>query len=163
MKKNDSAANARLRYRVRELRAQDIGKGFLETLENLTDTGGLTPKDARGIFMAIRRNPLHRIFVAVASDGQVVGATTLFVEPKFIHGGGLVGHIEDVAVREGHEGKGGGISLVRDAVEKASGLCCYKCILDCKPDVVGFYQGLGFRSNNVGMRIELKSEPQRTR
>jgi glucosamine-phosphate N-acetyltransferase len=159
MKKNSSAASARLRYRVRELRAQDVEKGFLETLENLSDTGGLTPKEARAIIRNMRRNPLHHVFVAVASDGQVVGATTLLVEPKFIHRGGLVGHIEDVVVREGHEEKGVGGSLVRAAVEKASGLGCYKCILDCKAGLVGFYERLGFRSNDVGMRIDLKAEP----
>jgi len=156
MKKNSSSERATQQYKVRELRAADLERGFLETLRNLSDTGGLSPKEARGILRTLKRNPLHHVFVAVAGDGQVVGATTLFVEHKFIHRGGLVGHIEDVVVRKGHEGKGVGGTLVGAAVLKAKELGCYKCILDCKDELVGFYETLGFRRHEVGMRIDLR-------
>ncbi len=144
-------------YKVRELRDADFDKGFLETLSNLSDLDGLFPKEGRKIFSVMKRDPLYHVFVAVASDGQVIGATTLLVEQKFIHRGGLVGHIEDVAVRKGHEGKGVGGSVVGAAVEKARELGCYKVILDCKSDLVDFYKKLGFRTHEVEMRIDLKS------
>jgi glucosamine-phosphate N-acetyltransferase len=153
-------------YEIRELRASDLGNGFVETLGNLTDTGGLTPGAARKILRSMRRARLYHILVAIGADGQVVGATTLFVEQKFIHGGGLVGHIEDVAVRRGYEGRGVGGSLVKAAVETAEGLACYKCILDCKDELVGFYEKLGFRRHDVGMRIDFRRDlsrnPRRT-
>ena len=61
------------------------------------------------ILKEIKSNPLHKIFVAILQDGKneglVIGATTLLVEPKFIFGGGRVGHIEDVAVRFDTSGK----------------------------------------------------------
>ena len=44
------------------------------------------------------------IFVAIL-DGKVVGSTTLLIEPKFIHNGGLVGHIEDVVVNKEFQGQ----------------------------------------------------------
>jgi glucosamine-phosphate N-acetyltransferase len=163
MKKNGSSESARQHHEVRELRTGDVEKGFLETLGNLSDTGGLSPKEARNIITTIRRNPLYHVFVAAASDGQVVGTTTLIVEQKFIHRGGLVGHIEDVAVRRGYEGKGVGGSLVAAAVEKAKELGCYKCILDCKAELVDFYERLGFRRHDVGMRIDLKPKRPRKR
>ena len=137
-----------------------MGNGFVETLGNLTDIGGLTPGMARKILRTMRRAPLYHILVAVGADEQVVGATTLLVEQKFIHGGGLVGHIEDVAVRKGYEGRGVGGSLVKAAVEMAEGLACYKCILDCNDQVVGFYEKLGFRVHDVGMRIDFKRNSQ---
>ncbi|MDA4116470.1 MAG: GNAT family N-acetyltransferase [Thaumarchaeota archaeon] len=147
-------------YEVRELRAADLGKGLVETLGNLSTTGGLTSAAARKVLRTMRRSPLYHVLVAVGSDGQVVGATTLLIEQKFIHGGGLVGHIEDVAVRKGHEGRGVGGSLVKAAVEMAEELACYKCILDCKDELVGFYEKLGFRRHDVGMRIDFKRGPR---
>jgi glucosamine-phosphate N-acetyltransferase len=154
MKKTKPAGGHPHAYEVRELRDADLGNGFLETLGNLSDTGGLTPAAARKILRTMRRTPLYHVFVAVGADGQVVGATTLLVEKKFIHKGGLVGHIEDVAVRKGYEGRGVGGSLVKAAVELAEELACYKCILDCKDEVLGFYEKLGFHRHDVGMRID---------
>ncbi|MGH9919274.1 MAG: GNAT family N-acetyltransferase [Nitrososphaerales archaeon] len=143
-------------YEIRELRATDLGNGLVETLGNLSDTGGLTPATARKVLRTMKRSPLYHVLVAVNSDGQVMGATTLLVEQKFIHGGGLVGHIEDVTVRKGYEGRGVGGSLVKAAVEMAEELACYKCILDCKDELVGFYEKLGFRRHDVGMRVDFK-------
>ena len=153
--KKDASENKRQQYKVRELRDADLEKGFLDTLANLSDVGGLAPSEVRAIFGAMKSNPIYQIIVAVANDGQVIGATTLLVEQKFIHRGGLVGHIEDVVVRKGHEGKGVGGSVVRAAVEKARELGCYKVILDCKADLVDFYKKLGFSEHDVGMRIDL--------
>lgn len=148
-------------YKVRELRSSDLSKGFLETLGSLSDVEGLAPEEARKILKAMKRAPLYRVFVASDANGDVIGATTLLVEQKFIHRGGMVGHIEDVAVKKGYEGMGVGSSLVSAAVETARGLGCYKCILDCKEELVGFYQRLGFRAHDVGMRIDLKRSPSK--
>jgi glucosamine-phosphate N-acetyltransferase len=165
MKKTAQGGTTRA-YEIRELKAADFRNGFIETLGNLTDTGGLTPGAARKVLRTMRRARLYHVLVAVGADGQVLGATTLFVEQKFIHGGGLVGHIEDVAVRKGYEGMGVGGSLVKAGVEMAEGLACYKCILDCNDEMAGFYEKLGFRRHDVGMRIDfrgnLKRNPKRT-
>jgi glucosamine-phosphate N-acetyltransferase len=148
-------------YEIRELTAPDLGRGFIETLGNLSDTGGLTPGSAQKILERMGRASLYHVLVAVESDGRVVGATTLLVEQKFIHGGGLVGHIEDVAVRKGSEGRGIGGSLVKAAVRTAEQLGCYKVILDCKEELEPFYARLGFRKRDLGMRLDLKSRGQK--
>ncbi len=144
------------RYQVRALQETDIGNGLLDTLKNLSDLEGLKVADARRVLRRMKRAGLYHTFVAVEPSGQVIGATTLLVEQKFIHRGGLVGHIEDVVVRKGHEGKGVGSSLVKEAIEKAKEFGCYKCILDCKEGLVGFYEALGLKRRDVGMRIDLK-------
>jgi glucosamine-phosphate N-acetyltransferase len=159
MKKNGSTDDGRQKYSIRELKASDFGKGFLETLANLSDVGGLAPAEARALLREMMSNQAYHIFVAVAGDGQVIGAATLLVEQKFIHRGGLVGHIEDVVVRKGHQGKGVGGSVVNAAIEKARELGCYKVILDCKADLVDFYKKLGFSEHDVGMRIDLARRP----
>jgi glucosamine-phosphate N-acetyltransferase len=157
------STGVRQKHVVRELRPADLGNGFLETLENLSEVGDLSPSEARALFESMTQSRSYHVMVAVEGDGEVVGATTLLVEQKFIHRGGLVGHIEDVSVRKGHEGKGIGGSVVRAALEKARELGCYKVILDCKAELVGFYEGLGFRSRDVGMRIDLKAGPPKKR
>lgn len=142
-------------YEIRELTAADLGNGFIETLGNLSDTGGLTPASARKILEKMGRASPYHVLVAAGADGKVVGATTLLVEQKFIHGGGLVGHIEDVAVRKGSEGRGIGGSLVKAAVRIADEVGCYKVILDCKEELEPFYAKLGFRRHDLGMRLDL--------
>lgn len=158
-KKARPSGRSQWRHEVRELRAGDMDNGFLDTLGSLSDVEGLTPEEARRILATMKLSHLYHFLVAVTSGGRVVGTTTLLVERKFIHGGGLVGHIEDVAVRRGYQGRGVGGSLVKAAVQKAKELGCYKCILDCKDELVEFYERQGFRRHDVGMRIDLKPNP----
>ena len=47
------------------------------------------------------------IFVALDGD-RIVGTCTLLIESKFIHDGGIVGHIEDVSVDAKYQGTGVG-------------------------------------------------------
>lgn len=158
MKKVKASDGVAQGYVIRELKAADLGNGFVETLGNLSETGGLTPAGARRILRAMRRAGSYHVVVAVGADGQVVGATTLLVEQKFIHGGGLVGHIEDVVVRDGCEGRGIGGSVVKAAIQIADEFGCYKVILDCKEELEPFYSKLGFRKHDIGMRLDLNSK-----
>ena len=76
------------------------------------------------------------------------------IEQKFIHDGGLVGHIEDVVVRKDYEGKGIGIKLVTSLLERAKEKNCYKTILDCNDNVKQFYERIGFKRESNGMRYD---------
>jgi glucosamine-phosphate N-acetyltransferase len=152
---NPGEKGAKQSFQVREVRPADLDRGLIETLSHLSDMAGLTPKEAKKILGTMKKTQLYHVFVAATPEGEVVGATTLLVEQKFIHRGGIVGHIEDVSVREGYEARGVGRSLVSAAVALARELGCYKCILDCKADLAGFYEGLGFRRHEIGMRIDL--------
>jgi glucosamine-phosphate N-acetyltransferase len=143
------------RFKVRELELGDLDKGVLSALGNLSDMGDLTVAGAKKVFGKMKKANYSRVLVAVVSDGKIAGTTTLLVEQKFIHGGGLVGHIEDVAVGPDFEGQGVGSTLVRAGIAKAKELGCYKVILDCKPELVGFYERIGFRKHEIGMRIDL--------
>ena len=140
------------KIRIGDLQTADLCRGFLDTLASLSDVE-LTPAEAVPVLEARRRAGV-RTFVARADDA-VVGTASLVVERKFIHGGGFVGHIEDVAVHRDHQKKGIGAALIRHAVDEARKLGCYKVILSCFEDRVPFYEGLGFRPHDVGMRIDL--------
>jgi len=124
---------------IREIEEDDLEKGFLETLDFLRKTSDIDKNKDKEILKKIKQNPNHIIHVAV-DDNKIVASTTLLVEQKFIHDGGLVGHIEDVVVRKEYEGKGIGIKLVMSMVECAKEINSFKTILDCKDDVKKFYK-----------------------
>ncbi len=88
-------------------------------------------------------------------DNLIVGTITLLIEPKIIHGGSKVGHIEDVVVDKDYRGLGLGTVLINHAVDVAKKMGCYKVILDCSNDMVKFYQKNGFEPKGVCMRLDL--------
>ena len=138
---------------IREIEEDDLENGFLETLDFLRNASDLDKNKANEILKKIKQNPNHIIYVAI-DNKKIVGSTTLLIEQKFIHNGGLVGHIEDVVVRKDYEGKGIGIKLVTSMLERAKEKNCYKTILDCKDDVKQFYERIGFKRESNGMRYD---------
>ena len=140
-------------FELRPLEQGDFTRGFLETLENLVPVG-LTPEEAIHIWRG--RNAAGVRTVVAVEDDQVIGTATLILEHKFLHRGGTIGHIEDVAVHPRHEGKGVGRAVVSFLIEIARQSGCYKVILSCNDQNLAFYQKLGFRRHDNGMRIDLK-------
>ena len=139
--------------KIREIEEGDLEKGYLETLDFLRNASDLDKNKAKEILKKIKQNLNH--IIHVATDGEkIVGSTTLLIEQKFIHDGGLVGHIEDVVVRKDYERKGIGIKLVTSMLERAKEKNCYKTILDCKDDVKQFYERIGFKRESNGMRYD---------
>jgi glucosamine-phosphate N-acetyltransferase len=137
---------------IRELTGHDLTRGFLETLAVLAEVG-LTFERAAEVLRARLRSGVRTYVACVGTD--VVGTVTLLVEQKFIHGGGRVGHVEDVAVRRDCQDGGVGSALVRHASEEAHRLGCYKVILDCFEHLVPYYGRLGYSCHNVGMRKDM--------
>ena len=137
--------------KIRDIVESDIDNGFLESLDSLRNASDLNKDTARDILKKIIGNPDHIIHVAEV-DGKVVGSTTLLIEQKFIHKGGKVGHIEDVVVSKEFEGRGIGIKLVTSLLEVAKVKNCYKTILDCKHELIPFYERIGFKQESNQMR-----------
>lgn len=142
-----------MQVKVRELKKDDLFNGFLTTLDSLRQTSNIKKQVAEEIFDKINSNPDHIIAVAVA-DGKVVGSTTLLIETKFIHQGGIVGHIEDVVVDKDYQGKGIGRQIILYLLDIAEKRGCYKTVLDCKDDVKKFYEGIGFKHESNGLRYD---------
>jgi len=140
---------------VRELEEKDLENGFIETLDNLRNVG-LDLKRTKEIFRKIKSNPYYKIFVAINENGKVIGSTTLLIEQKFIHEGGLVGHIEDVVTHKDFRGMGFGKAVMQKAIDAAKDAGCYKVILNCSDENFPFYEKLGFRKHEREMRLDLK-------
>ena len=97
---------------IRELEEKDFKNGFLTTLDVLRETSSMSEDKALEIFKKIKSNPEHIIIIAEI-EGKVIGSTTLLIEPKFIHQGGVVGHIEDVVVDKKFQGNFGNTKTVQ--------------------------------------------------
>jgi glucosamine-phosphate N-acetyltransferase len=140
-----------LNLTICDLTGPDLANGFLETLASLAEVN-LTPAQAGEVFRTRLRSGV-RTYVARVGN-RVVGTASLLMEQKFIHGGGWVGHVEDVAVHRDCRLQGVGSALVRHATEEARRLGCYKVILNCFEHLVPFYGRAGYRTQDVGMRID---------
>ena len=138
---------------IREMTGPDLAHGFLESLTALAEVN-LSFEEAAEVLRARLRSGV-RTYVAIVGD-HVVGAASLIVEQKFIHKGGKVGHIEDVAVDPDYRHLKVGSALVRHATEQARKLGCYKVILSCFERLVPFYEGIGYHKHDVGMRVDLQ-------
>ncbi len=103
---------------IRKLEKEDFQKGFLNSLDTLREASNISKEKALEIFNLIQSNPNHIIVVAEIND-RIVGSTTLLIEPKFIHQGGFVGHIEDVVVSKEFQGNQIGEKIVKYVLELA--------------------------------------------
>jgi ribosomal protein S18 acetylase RimI-like enzyme len=90
-------------------------------------------------------------------DGQIVAMTVLYVIYLFSRN---LGVIEEVVTLMEHRNKGIGSTLVKQAIEKAKELeldCIELNVPERKPDVIGFYEHLGFEDRkNRAMRLWIK-------
>ncbi len=138
---------------IRKLEKEDFQKGFLNSLDTLREASNITNEKALEIFNLIQSNPNHIIVVAEIND-RIVGSTTLLIEPKFIHQGGFVGHIEDVVVSKEFQGNQIGEKIVKYALEFAKKHNCYKTILNCSDEVKQFYEKIGFKYHSNEFRFD---------
>ena len=138
---------------IRELKEEDLWNGFLTSLDSLSEASNIDKNKAEVVFKKINTNPDYIIAVAEI-DGKIVGSTTLLIESKFIHNGGLVGHIEDVVVDKNHQGQKIGEKIMKFLLEISKKRGCYKTILDCTDDVKPFYEKLGFKQVANELRLD---------
>jgi glucosamine-phosphate N-acetyltransferase len=129
--------------KIRELQKKDLQNGFLTTLDALRIVSNIDKNKAEEVFEKINSNPNHIIVIAEL-DERIIGSATLLIEPKFIHDGGLVGHIEDVVVKKDFQGEKIGNKIIKFLLEFARDRGCYKTILNCTDDVKEFYEKIGF-------------------
>ena len=138
---------------VRELQKDDLFNGFLTSLDSLRQASNIEKNTAEKIFEKINNNPDHIIAVA-EKDQKVVGSATLLLETKFIHNGGVVGHIEDVVVDKNFQGQKIGEKIIKYLLDVAKNQGCYKTILDCTDEVKPFYEKLRFKHNANALRFD---------
>ena len=138
---------------IRPLKDTDYETGYIELMGQLSDTIDINSNAQFSKLLSnIKKNDNHYIFVVEdTTNGRVVANVTLLVEPKFIRSGRNVGHIEDVVVHSDYRGKKIGVLLLKYVSEVAIEKGCYKCILDCKHELLSFYKASGFSHSAIQM------------
>lgn len=138
----------------REMVIDDIYRGFLECLDCLKPTN-LSYPEAIKVFK--NRAPNIKTMVLLSNKFRpndkkeklqlkVIGTASYFIEPKYIHKGGSVAHIEDVAVLSGWQKLGIGKLLMRKTLQHIKdNHNPYKTVLYCYEDLVPFYEKVGFK------------------
>ncbi len=125
-------------FTVRPLERSDYDKGFscfdvgfLKVLSQLTTTGNITRSEFNNRFDYLLKHN-HEYFTIVIEDtsnSKIVGAGTIFVERKFIHHNGLVGHIEDIVTDSSYRGFNLGKIIIETLKYIGEKTGCYKSIL----------------------------------
>ena len=152
------AATSEESFRIRRLSLSDVLEGnFLNVLAELTTVqtsqSPLSKETLTKKFESLDLSRHHIIVLVRSSDDRVVGAGTLLIEEKFIHGCGRVGHIEDIVVSKDARGGGFGRKLIDYLINVAQESNCYKVILDCDEQNVAFYEKCGMVKKGVQMAL----------
>jgi GNAT superfamily N-acetyltransferase len=118
-------------YIIRSIERRDFKRGFLDVLRVLTTVGDISAEawDKRYDWMESRPGDYYILCVVDTSRDEansIVGTGTVFVERKFIHELGSVGHIEDIAVAKDQQGKKLGLRIIQALDFVAESVGCYK-------------------------------------
>lgn len=139
-------------YQVSKLNKSDYHRGFLQLLEQLTTVGAdsITHEQFSAQFDIMTTDTY--VIRDISSD-KIVAVGSLFIERKFIHNLSSVGHIEDIVVDKDYRGLGLGKSIVDHLVSVAKKHECYKVILNCNKNNIGFYNKCGFKEKEIEMSL----------
>ena len=142
----------------RRLQVSDYDKGYLELLSQLTTTTKIPRATFETIFWSTSGNdaphcPYNTYVIEDTQKQRIIATASVFIEQKMIHGGGRVGHVEDVVVDSTYRGLALGLRTMEMLISCAREKGCYKIILDCSEKNVAFYEKLGFKQKEVEMAL----------
>lgn len=104
-------------------------------LSDLTNTPDLGEEKWRKQFQAMKSAGIYYILVVVdMHTDKIVATGSNIAELKFIRNGGMVGHIEDIAVSKSKQGQKLGYYIVTALTELGEKVGFYKSILDCSEE-----------------------------
>ncbi|KAF2672252.1 acyl-CoA N-acyltransferase [Microthyrium microscopicum] len=153
-------------YIARPLQRTDFQHGHLDVLRDLAVVGDITEEAwvERYDWMASCHGSYYvLVFVDTKAEPskQIVATGTLIVERKFLFKLGLQGHIEDIAVAKGQQGKKFGVKLLSALDFVADKVGCYKNILDCSPENTGFYVKCSYEQAGQEMHRYFDAEAEK--
>jgi len=135
---------------ILDLNLNEIKNDYLELLTYLTDTPPIELKKFIDNIHDI--SDIGKIVVCHVNR-KIIGSGTIIYEPKIIHGGKSVGHIEDVVVNSEYRGHGIASEIIRILIDDSKKNNCYKVILDCNYNNIEFYERNGLSHKGAQMAI----------
>lgn len=137
---------------IRNIDETDIHHSYYELLGQLTQIDAKRMSHEKTLDFLDSLDNHHSIFVVEQeSTKEIVASGTLFIEKKLIRNYGKVGHIEDIVVHEKMRGYGLGKKMIDHLSEESKKMGCYKTILDCSDENVGFYEKCGYKQKGAQM------------
>ncbi|XP_015597895.1 probable glucosamine 6-phosphate N-acetyltransferase [Cephus cinctus] len=153
---------------IRPLSVKDYNKGFIQLLGQLTEVGNISHEQFLNTFRKMKMaGDYYIVVVEDMNTGKVIGSSTLVVEQKFIHNCALRGKLEDVVVSNEYRGRQLGKLLVNTISKLARNLRCYKLSLDCRDNLIPFYESLGFKrelgnANHLNARFHYENPTEQS-
>ena len=129
---------------IQDLDPNTTRNHIFSLLQQLTDAPIIDINLYNNILADISNNIYQNIYVYMKYN-KPVGMITLLIEQKLIHGGKCIAHIEDLVVDEKYSGQGIAKELLQYVITIAKNNNCYKIILDCKRELIPFYEKIGFQ------------------
>lgn len=136
---------------VERLWGPDLTNNFTEVLSFLSKVD--LEEDKLQVIFQRMLNTGIRTYVAKIGT-RIVATGSYYIEQKFIHGGGKVGHIEDVVVHPDFRGQHIGKYLVNVLATACKSEGCYKVILNCSRENIKYYKACGFDLHQFQMRMD---------
>jgi glucosamine-phosphate N-acetyltransferase len=133
----------------------DIKNQYLKLLSFLTDAPDVPTEQFIKQIIQISKIGTIIICYYYDKDNQnkitIVGSGTIIYEPKIIHCCKNVGHIEDIVIHDSYRGNGIARNIIQILTDYSRKNNCYKVILDCKDDMVEFYEKNGLKETGIQM------------
>lgn len=125
---------------------------YYDLLRHLSDT--ITVNDKHFLERVVLCSHIFVFLFGQLDNPQ--GSITCILEPKIIHDGRCVAHIEDVVVHPEARGQKIASRLVHHVQRFAKEHDCYKILLHCHPSLLPFYHTFGFSEHKLnGMRYDV--------
>jgi len=137
---------------IRLLSPSDYNRGYLDLLKQLTVVGDTwnAAKFQEHVHKMLEFHPWLAVFVYEIEE-RIVGCITVYIEPKFIHGGRPLAHVEDLVVDRKFRRQGIASRLIEHACHYAKQMECYKVRLVCHKELISVYTKSHFQQVGVEM------------
>ena len=135
---------------ILDLNLNEIKDDYIELLTNLTDAPNISLQKFTENIHDI--SAIGKIIVCCYNK-KLIGSGTIIYEPKIIHGGQNVGHIEDIVVNREYRNNGIASEIIQLLVDDSKDNNCYKVILDCHYSNIPFYEKNGLSHKGAQMAI----------
>jgi len=136
-----------------EYEQYNVKSQYIHLLSYLTSTYDLTMEEFNKKIRDISNMGIIIVCILRENTGiRVLGSGTIIIEPKIIHGGKSVGHIEDVVVHPDYRNQGIAQTILDKLIDYSRG-DCYKVILNCNPNMEQFYNRAGFEKKCIQMTL----------
>ena len=134
----------------RNLQKNDFNLGYLDLLSQLTEVNKNNISFEKFSNFIDKLGENHKIIIII-NNNKIIATGTLLIENKIIHSISKVGHIEDIVVDSNSKGLGIGKQIINYLTNLAKENNCYKVILNCNDNNIGFYQKCGYQKKETQM------------